>query len=249
MVAMTEIDIRTLLWECRTECPGVPEPTLYMAYVTAMREHLRKSLGIQISLSTTRDFALTTPQTNNFPLMTPSLTGWSTVQPMAVQWVVSGAKSIIPFITRADLELLDADWINATTAGLKPDYWTMVEPGKWFLYKATTTTVSNAFIFRIAVMPDLPKIGTDGALTVYEEQAVEFADHWTRGTLAKLLKIPGKDWSNPQLALMYRELFEQDIREAKSRAGADFGRPKRSVQYGGLDIGGASGRLVDDYGK
>ena len=98
-------------------------------------------------------------------------------------------------------------------------------------------------------MPLLPTTAADGRLGVPEELALEFSEDWAHGALAKLLKIPGKDWTNLPLAVAYSDIFEQDIMKAKSRAGADFGRPRRRVRYGGLGLGKAARRVSDDYGK
>jgi hypothetical protein len=53
------------------------------------------------------------------------------------------------------------------------------------------------------------------------------------GTLARLMRIPGKDWTNLQQSMLYAQGFEAwKIRE-KAAAVADFGRPTRVVSYGG----------------
>lgn len=241
---MADVTYRDLLWAVRTEVPGVPEPILWMQYALAVREHLRKSLGWQYNAGLT-----TWTSSDNFPSATLP-TNTVIVQPVQVKWS-NGA--IIPFKTRQELDELDGDWEQATTVGGQPDFWTITEPGKFLLYPDSSTTVSNAVELRLAIVPLLPTTAADGRLGVPEELALEFSEDWAHGALAKLFKIPGKDWTNLQLAGAYGEIFEQDIKNAKSRAGADFGRPRRRVRYGGLGIGGSSQRARrnarNDYGN
>ena len=62
----------------------------------------------------------------------------------------------------------------------------------------------------------------------------EFHDAWRWGALARLLKMPGKDWTNLPLAGFYQKRYDDEIRIAKSRAQAEFGQPDRTMSYGGL---------------
>lgn len=242
---MADVSYRDLLWQVRTEAPGVPEPVLWMEYALSVRDHLRRSLGWQYNAG-----LVTWNSGDNFPDATSSVPSLTViVQPVQVKWN-NGA--IIPFKTRQELDELDGDWEQATTAGQQPTFWTISSPGSFLLYPDSSTTVSNAVELRLALAPVLPTVTADGRAGVPEELALEFSEDWAHGALARLFKIPGKDWTNLQLATAYGAIFEQDISKAKSRAGADFGRPRRRVQYGGISIGGASSRRSsrtrNDYG-
>jgi hypothetical protein len=242
---MAEISYRDLFWQVRTELPGVPEPTLFMFYAAAVREHLRRSLAWQYNAGLTQ-WTLT----DNFPdasAALPTLT--AIVQPVQVKWS-NGV--IIPFKTRAELDEIDGDWEQSTTAGLEPDFWTITSPGNFALIPDSSTTVVAAVELRLAIVPLLPTSAADNRVGVPEELALEFSEDWAHGALAKMMRIPGKDWTNFESASSYAAIFENDIKVAKARAGADFGRPRRRVRYGGLGIGGAQGRLPnskDDYGN
>lgn len=241
---MAEISYRDLLWQVRVECPGVPEPLLMMNYMLVVREHLRRSHGWQYNAG-----LITWTSTDNFPDASAAIPSNTViVQPVQVKWK-NGA--ILPFKTRQELDELDGNWEQAATAGLQPDYWTITEPGKFLLYPDSSTTVAAAVELRLAVVPLLPTTAADGRTGVPEELALEFSEHWAHGALAKLLKIPGKDWTDIQLAAAYSSMFEDDIMVAKSRAGADFGRPRRRLRYGGLGMGGSGRRSTsqNDYGK
>ncbi len=242
---MAEVSYRDLMWQVRTELPGVPEPALFMNYAIAVREHLRRALAWQYNAG-----LVTWTSTDDFPDAASALpTNTVIVQPVQVKWS-NGV--IIPFKTRQQLDELDGDWEQSTTAGLEPDFWTITSPGNFALIPDSSTTVTSAAELRLAIVPTLPTTAADGRTGVPEELALEFSEDWAHGALSKLLKIPGKDWTNLQLAGNYGDLFDQDIKIAKARAGADFGRPRRQVRYGGLGIGGAQGRLPnnkDDYGR
>ena len=243
---MAEISYRDLFWQVRSELPGVPEPTLFMFYAAAVREHLRLSHGWQVNLSGLVTWTFTDP----FPDATALIpTNTVIVQPVQVKWN-NGA--LLGFKTRQELDELDGDWEQKETAGLQPDYWTVSAPGEFLMYPTTTTTVVDAVELRLAVVPTLPTTAADGRTGVPEELALEYSEHWAHGALAKILRIPGKDWTNFESASSYAQIFEQDIMVAKSRAGADFGRPRRKVRYGGLGIGGSAQRRTrrvnDDYG-
>ena len=242
---MAEISYRDLFWQVRTELPGVPEPTLFMFYAAVVREHLRKSLAWQVNVG-----LVTWTSTDDFPdvsAVVPTLT--TMVQPIQVKW---NNGVIIPFKTRLELDEIDGDWEQSTTAGLEPDFWTITAPGEFALIPDSSTTVTNAVEVRAAVVPLLPTAAADNRVGVPEELALEFSDDWAHGALARLMRIPGKDWTNFETASSYAAIFENDVKVAKARAGADFGRPRRSMRYGGLGIGGAQGRLPnskDDYGN
>ncbi len=243
---MAEVSYRDLFWQVRTELPGVPEPTLFMMYAAAVREHLRRSHGWQVQAG-----LVTWTFTDDFPDATSAVPANTViVQPVQVKWN-NGA--LIPFKTRQELDELDGDWEQRETAGQQPDYWTVSAPGEFLMYPTTTTTVTNAAELRLAVVPTLPTAAADGRTGVPEELALEYSEDWAHGALAKLMKIPGKDWTNLQLAGSYGQIFEDDIKIAKGRAGADFGRPRRRVRYGGLGISGSAQRRTrrvnDDYGQ
>lgn len=243
---MADIDYRDMFWQIRTEVPGVPEPTLFMQFASAVREHLRLSQGWQVNLG-----LLDWDAVDDFPDMSAAIpTNTSVVQPVRVKWENG---DLIPFKTRQELDELDGDWEQETRDTGPPDYWTISAPGQFLMYPQNTANETSVVEVRVAVQPVLPISTADGRTSIPQEIADEYQEHWVRGTLSKLLKIPGKDWTNIPLAGSYGQMFEQDIREAKARAGADFGRPRRRMQYGGLGISGShihrSRRVNDDYGQ
>ena len=54
------------------------------------------------------------------------------------------------------------------------------------------------------------------------------------GVLAQLMKQPGKDWSEPNMAQFYGNAYSAGLLKAKSRGQADFGQPTGTMAYGGI---------------
>lgn len=56
---------------------------------------------------------------------------------------------------------------------------------------------------------------------------------WVRGVAAgvkaELMVIPGKPWSNPQMATYYRQAFMKEIGEAKVKVSKDYSKGSKSV--------------------
>jgi hypothetical protein len=225
-----------MFWQVRVELPGVPLPLLHLNYAETVREFFQRSLAWQHSVPNALDLnANTAWPTLTAPADIPEDT--YVVQPVRVKF--DGTD--VTFKTRDQLDEIDMDWEAAT--GSSPDHWTITSPGTWRVYPLLSANASDMIRLRVALAP------VQAATAIPDELANEFQAAWKNGTLAKLLKIPGKDWTNNTLAASYMTSFEDDIVKAKSRAAADFGRPHRTVQYGGLSINGSGRRSTDDYGK
>jgi len=240
---MADIDYRDLLWEIRAELPGAPEPLVFFHYAEAVREFFRQSKAWQYNSPSALDLNLSTA----FPTISAGTeipANTYVVEPTSIKW--SDGQKIL-FKTRDQMDLIDADWEQAT--GTKSKYWTITAPGAWRLYPLLTANQTGILYMRFAIAPTMTTASP--RTSIPEELAYEWKQVWTHGALSRLMKIPGKDWSSVNLAAQYGNLFAQGIKEAKSRAAADYGRPDRSVQYGGLGIGGgyAGTRTSDDYGS
>jgi hypothetical protein len=234
---MADVSYEELFWQVRAELPGVPLPLLLLNYAESVREFTARSLAWQYNVDSLLDLAADTA----WPTVTPGThipTDTYTVQPVKVKW---SDGSVIPFRTRDQLDEINSTWEADTSA--EPDYWTITSPGVFRVVPLLLATQTAVIRLRLAIAP------IAGAVAIPEELVNEFQGAWKNGTLARLLKIPGKDWTNLQLAASYKMLFDTDITEAKSRAAADYGRPHRTVVYGGLSIGGSGRRNDDDYGR
>ncbi len=90
---------------------------------------------------------------------------------------------------------------------------------------------------------------TDALTTLPDFLFFEFEDDFRNGTLARLMKIPGKDWTNMSAASGYASLFTAGIMKAKSRAKVEFGQPQLSTSYGGIPSSTSFSPNVNDYGQ
>jgi hypothetical protein len=227
-----------MFWMVRTELPGVPLPLLQLQYAEAVREFFHRSLAWQYNSPDLFDLNAATA----FPTITAGThipTDTYVVQPVRVKW---SDGSDVPFKTRDQLDDILTNWEDDT--GSTADYWTITAPGTFRVVPLLAANTTDALRLRLAIAP----IAT--ATSVPDALANEFKEQWKNGTLARLLKVPGKDWTNERLAAVYMAQFDTDIRNAKSRAAADFGRPRRTVEYGGLSIGGSNRYRDDgDYGR
>jgi hypothetical protein len=75
---------------------------------------------------------------------------------------------------------------------------------------------------------------TTSATEVPDQVGYEFADAIASGALSRLLRIPGVEWSNPQLAMTYVAGYEEAIDRAATRVANGFKQSRtRTVRYGG----------------
>lgn len=238
---MADIDYRDLFWQVRTELPGVPEPLMFFNYAEAVREFCKRSLAWQYSLASPLDLADDTA----WPTVTAGThipTGTYVVQPLRLKW---DDGTIITFRTRDQLDCEDGDWEQLT--GSRPKNWTITEPGQYRVYPLLSTATTAQLYMRVALAPT---VSVAAARTSMPEEIVnEWSTVWAHGALSKLMKIPGKDWTNVRLAAAYGDQFDEEIKDAKSRAAADYGRPYRQVTYGGLSMGGSGGQNSGDYSR
>lgn len=234
---MANVNYSDIYWTVRSQLPGVPLPLLHNHYAEAVREFVAKSHAWQYNCPNALDLA---DETAWFTLVSGTDIPTSTyvVEPVNLK---RSDGTDIAFRTRDQLDEIDPDWEQAIAAN--PDFWTITGPYAWRIYPLLADAVTDEFYLRVAIAP------TVAGGVVPEELAHEFRSTWDKGALARLMAIPGKDWTDLNSAKAYKAEYEEEIAMAKSRAAADYGRPHRFVRYGGLAIGTSRGRARDDYGR
>lgn len=238
---MADIDYRDLWWDVRSELPGVPQQLLFFHYAEAVREFFRRSQAWQYSIALPLDVAAATA----WPTITAGThipAGTYVVEPLRLKWL-DGSR--LTFATRVQLDGIDSTWEQRSAA--KPSYWTILSPGSWRLYPLLTDAVDDALYMRVALAPSV-NLAT-ATTSIPEELVAEHRAAWARGAKSSLMAMPGKDWTSLSLAKAHGDAFEADVAAAKSRAQADYGKPRRSVVYGGLSIGGSGAPSTNDYGN
>jgi len=83
-------------------------------------------------------------------------------------------------------------------------------------------------MFRISMKPAL------GATSMDRQILDDFYDEIVNGALAYLMFMPAKGWSDPQLAQVYANTFQEGIKRATRQAVDGNLQPDREMKYGGL---------------
>jgi hypothetical protein len=153
----------------------------------------------------------------------------------------------IEFLTEHQLQKRDWKWRDRL--GARPLYFTRADEQPALTDEVSLHTVrlypqpySDALgevRARVVVVTD---VVANFGLSGYDGQIPELPDRvfypWrygiTCGALAQLYVIPGKDWTNAQLAASHMIKFEQAIALAQSRADRDYNNALLVTQYGGL---------------
>lgn len=239
---MANVQYADMLYQVRAETPGIPAPLIAAHYVQSVREHLSRSLAWRYSCPNLLDISAgidwpTLVSGTDIPAST------YVVQPVSVKWEDG---TILDFKTRDQLDSIYGEWETRTAS--VPVYWTILSPGNWRIVPLTAADETESLRLRVALAPS---INADSASSQIDEYlANEFQEAWAHGALARLLKIPGKDWTDVNAAQAHQNWYEDNIRDAKSRASAEYGRPSRQVVYGGLPIGrGIGNGTTGDYGQ
>jgi hypothetical protein len=209
----------------RIEAPGAPDILVEDVVADSMKDFFRESEVWRYSVPSLLDWT----QAQTFPTLTPGSEIPAGTRMKRLDELKYGKNEgrIVPFYTRQDMDCVFPIW--ETKTGSAPLAWTN-DPTSDSprIIPIATADVTGSLFLRVILVPttltDIPDFFYD-----------EFHDVWRWGALARLLKMPGRDWTNLQLAAYYRALYDDEIVRAKSRAQAEFGQPnKRLMAYGGI---------------
>jgi hypothetical protein len=124
------------------------------------------------------------------------------------------------------LEQRKPNWRNAAQFG-QPEYYIQQSASLFWLVPVPNTLSVNSTIIRAQLKP------TYSSTTCDEKIMDEYRDTIVNGALFRLLRMPGKDWSDLQGAQLYSNLFEAVVITAERRARhADEGVARRVVYKG-----------------
>lgn len=224
------VAIETLLPEIRVELPGIPVPILNAALFRVIRQFFWESEAWKYTYDNGLDWTLNQLAVEA-PVAGTDIPAKCVVKRVdTIMYDADGTDwdQEVPFRTRDELDRANPDWYTET--GSSPNAWTHGNDGAALLLPQTTATVTTALLIRSVIAP----VFTLVADTLPDFLYYEFEENIKAGVLAQLMKQPGKDWSNPQGAIFYAQVFGASVKNAKSRAQADFGQPKDSMSYGGI---------------
>ena len=211
---MTLDEIRPFI---SVELPGAPTPVIDAAVILTIRDFLRRSEAWRETL--TLDWTQT-------PTLTPTAANSSVV---TVQKVYDTEREIpVPFKT--DEQLRDEAYAWANAAG-EPYAWTLTEENVLKVYPAPTAeaTVLGRLDVTISVNVD-----ASGTFNLPQALWDRYEDAFRNGSLSRIMKIPGRDWTDDRRAAAYGLAYESAVADAKIRGQANFGRPVRTTGYGGI---------------
>ena len=220
------VAINTLHKFVRVELPGIPEPVLNDGVEKAIQQFFKESESWRHTVPGLLNWTTAAV----FPALnagTEIPTGTRLVRVDNVKYASDGTNlQKVEFMTRQQLDSDYPDWEVKT--GNEPLRWTNQGDGTPLIVPIATADVNNSLKVRAIIAPD------DSLTELPDFLYYEFEDDFKNGALARLMKIPGKDWTNLSASAAYASLFKAGITKAKSRANAEFGQPVREVQYGGI---------------
>ena len=156
-----------------------------------------------------------------------------------IMWATYQGADLEPISTTL-LEQRKPKWRD-TGYGGDPEYYVQQSKSIFWLVPVPNATIASSTIVRAQLKP------SHTSSTCDEQIMDEHRDSVVNGTLFRLLRMPGKAWSDIQGAQIYASLFENAIVEAERRARhADEGVTRRVVYRGAGRFG--SGRR-NRYGR
>ena len=153
---------------------------------------------------------------------------------------------LVPYINRERLSSLDPNY--QATLGTSPNGWYhsrnldvprigiyprvavsqvgVLFPSLVYSIKRQDTYLTSTY--------DTAAVSTATALSYPDFIYLGYGQAVVSGALARAMLMPGRDWSNPQLAAAHGAMFEDGIAKAKSHADAGFtNHTQRVMSYGG----------------
>lgn len=234
------VAIDTLHNFLRVELPGIPEPVLADGVRKSIQQFFKESESWRHTVPSLLDWTTALP----FPALDAGTEIPTDTRVLRVDRVkyASDGKSLRPimFRTRQQLDTDYRDWEVKT--GNTPLVWTNDSGGDQpRIIPIANDDKLGSIKARVMIVP------VDALIDLPDFFFYEFEDAFKNGTLARLMKIPGKDWTNFSAAAAYLAMFKGDIKTAKSRANAEYGQPDHEMSYGG--IGGQIHSRANDYGQ
>ena len=178
---------------------GCPAPLIDQALVLAAQEFCRNSLAWTES----QDPVVLVDGVQDYELDTPAQSF-----ALAVRDVWMAGRRLRP-VTMAELQLSMPGWA-AGTSSAPTCYNASVERGSIRVFPIPAAANSQTMVIRTAFAPALT------ATTLPDFLGTHHAEVLASGAKARLMMMPpDKPWSNPQLGMYHRQLFDNGIVDAK----------------------------------
>ena len=177
-----------------TEVIGCPIPLIDQALVVMAIEYCRETK----CWTETQEPILLVNDVREYELDVPADAYVQTVRDV---WV--GSRRLLP-VTMAGLQEVMPDWMTAQ--GSEPSHYNMA--GELPLLRVYPTPVAVTGLAMVVRATYVPKMT---AKTLPDFLGQRHLDAITSGAKARLLAMPGVDWSNPNLAAYHRGNFDNAI--------------------------------------
>jgi hypothetical protein len=209
------MNLDDLIPQVALEAQDVPEFTASMQLVLSARELCTFSLAWQDDVTVN----LNGKATYSFLPQDGEL-----VEPISATFTESqtGSTSRVQFTTPARLDQEDPSWRTRVGNAL----WAFFPDQETVQY--VPNPPQGTIITRVALQPTM----TDR--TVDDRVGNLFSETIVHGALARLFRMPNRQWSDKGMAAYYQELFERGKGEAQVRGVDGFAKVNRRVRYGGL---------------
>jgi len=206
-----------LLPEILPMVPGCPDTLVETTIRAAVIELCEKAAVYQRELDT----VTTVANIYEYDLEPPS----STVV-HSILWVTFDGEHIEPISTTL-LEQRKPKWRDSSYYGT-PEYFIKVSQSQFWLVPVPDVTKVGSTVVRVQLKPTYTSTACDS------EVMTDYRDTIINGTLFRLLRMPGKDWSDLTTAQGYGVLFSSGVELADRKANHDDMPVARKVKYGGV---------------
>lgn len=208
--------------DIRVEIPEIPAFVAERQLLRALREFAEESrawrTNIQVGVTAS---TATVDLTSLFPA------GAELVDIISVKDAIIGGAPVAP-TTYIRMDKDHPDWRNEEALDAQ---WYVLDGNNTIRFVFTpSTTVAAKYDVRVALKPILAT-----AATVDDVIANKYDELLVHGALARLYLIPRKPWTDANLAVFHKNIFDAGMKSARTEAAEEFqtGIP-RKVKYGGL---------------
>ena len=142
-----------------------------------------------------------------------------------ILWVTYDGVDLEP-ATTALIEQRKPKWRDADRAAT-PEYFVKQSPSLFYLVPVPNETKAGSVIVRAILKP------THSSSSCSDDIMNDYRDTIVNGALYRLLRIPGREWTDYPGAQVYGSLFLEGLAQAEARALQKEARVARKVRYGG----------------
>lgn len=143
-----------------------------------------------------------------------------------ILWVTYDGTDLEP-ITSALLEQRIPEWRKAGNEGT-PEYFVKQSQSLFYLAPVPNVTKASSTLVRAVLKPTHTSTSCDN------DVMNDYRDTIVNGALLRLLRMPGREWTDYAGAGVYAALFNEQLVEAEKRGRQSETRVARKVKYGGV---------------